>query len=555
MAKGQIALRRRTEKFVTGISIGTSVISLVMLLAGVFRIGISVDEPLHFDMLVRFGARFELSQDYTFGPIPWVAGHLVNVAFGFEAFGHPNESAEAYYGRHLSVAIFGVIGALGVSAIVWLKTRGILWPSIGFALMLSFPLWLGHSMFNPKDIPNAAGFVVFVLGILLLGERQGSRGRYLVGLALVWAGFFLSFGTRLSMAAPLALVWAVAIFVTISKTEGREDAKEALRPHAWAALGLAGLVVASFILLATLNPAFYLRGLEILIGSLQTAAEFPWEGSVLVAGAEIEVPPPWWFVPAFLLAQTPLAVMLPFVLSVIGAAKGVLTGSNSFRTLGLLASAKRVFSQMDVSLAVLLTQLLATPIFIAISGANIYDGVRHVLFILPALVVLAVFVARRVYGLLSLMTSAAFMGLMSFFLVSLTIQNVSLFPYNYSYYNELSALGGQIDENWETDYWHLSYRELEQEVPDNGGVICGFWPESPIDADVLPFPCRELKPFVTIPADADTLPGVHWLIMSQRYTVSDRSRVPDHCEEAGVLTRRLHFQDVMMSTLFKCELA
>jgi len=113
-----------------------------------------------------------------------------------------------------------------------------------------------------------------------------------------------------------------------------------------------------------------------------------------------------------------------------------------------------------IALVPLVLQGIVVPVGILLSGAVIYDGIRHLLFALPALIALAAGAlallerrppggARRriVLPLLAVVTVAASL-----------FDSARWAPYAYAYINPIAGHNTQ-SQSWELDYWGASARE------------------------------------------------------------------------------------------------
>lgn len=110
-----------------------------------------------------------------------------------------------------------------------------------------------------------------------------------------------------------------------------------------------------------------------------------------------------------------------------------------------------------VVLAVVFVIWLPLTAFVVLRP-NVYDGMRHFLFVLPPLTVLAgvaaADIARR-QRLVPRMISYPAMGLL---LLSAVPAMIRLHPYENVYYNFLAGPKRTLDTHYETDYWFSSYR-------------------------------------------------------------------------------------------------
>ena len=103
-------------------------------------------------------------------------------------------------------------------------------------------------------------------------------------------------------------------------------------------------------------------------------------------------------------------------------------------------------------------------LYVMIKRPNIYDGIRHFLFILPALALMASIGAAFLVQLFSArLRKLAYLGLAVAALFT-TRELVRLHPYQMTYFNILAGGLQRAWKNYETDYWTTSYKEAMEWV-------------------------------------------------------------------------------------------
>ncbi|HEU4523114.1 MAG TPA: hypothetical protein VFT12_13990, partial [Thermoanaerobaculia bacterium] len=108
--------------------------------------------------------------------------------------------------------------------------------------------------------------------------------------------------------------------------------------------------------------------------------------------------------------------------------------------------------------------LLFPIVLYVVRPPRVYDGIRHFLFVLPAMAIVAAAggaslrIARR---------PALVMILIVVSLVPAATAMMRIHPYQYAYYNELAGGLGGASGRYETDYWMTSYREAMLWVNDH----------------------------------------------------------------------------------------
>jgi hypothetical protein len=268
--------------------------------------------------------------------------------------------ANRYVVRHAVNATFGWIGVVfcgRLAARLFGPWSGVL----AMILLAASPRYFADSMNNPKDLPFAA-MTVMALYYISAVSRQ-------------WPYFSPSTAIKIAVALALALsirvgallylgyfgLLMVAIVVADRTMDWRRLANTAGR--------VLGVVVAMLLLGTVFWPwaggAPLVRPFQAFLG----AANYPWDGNILFNGYAYGADElPWYYAPWWLLISTP-----PVVLG------------------GVVLSTAFFSGREDALRRVALWVMVVFPLTATIlMHSTLYDGIRHLLFIYPVLVVLAV---------------------------------------------------------------------------------------------------------------------------------------------------------------------
>lgn len=349
---------------------------------------------------------------------------------------------------HLLSALFGLWSIWAT----WKMAAQIGGPLPGFlgaAFLALTPSFVGHSLFNPKDIPFAAGAALtFYASVCIVMERSFSwksalRAGFSVGVALAMrpGGLFL-------LVYPLAAALGNA---AIGLWERRHQplSARALLLEVWS-LGLKlalGLTLAWTIMVAAWPWALQ-RVLWNPVKAMRTAANYPWRSVTLFDGERIHsFELPWTYLPTWFGITAPELYLIA-----LGCA-GVC---------GYLLLRKRSLDVRKALAVALLTGGVVLPFLgVLIKRSIIYDAHRHFLFLYPALAALAGLATARVLEEVSLprllrgtvvAALAALAGLCMF-------DMHKLHPYEYVYFNRLFGGLPAAHGRFETDYWGAANRE------------------------------------------------------------------------------------------------
>jgi hypothetical protein len=568
--------RPRSENVVLAVAILVISVGLVQAGAGAVSVGITTDEPTHVSRTQGWIAdgwyvpTFFLvdgepganpgSTPYVYGPAFSASAHAVNVVLGNEPTDALADSKDAWAVRHLVAALIGVATAVAVGLAVWALTGSRRFALWGAAALLAIPIWLGMSFFNVKDIPAAAGYTFFTVGLLLaLGRTPASPASLKRGAAvaaLIAVGIFIGAGTRLALWAPLAaslLTFGVLALVRARFGAARRD-PVGLGAVAIGLFAGIGAVVISY-------PSAFSQPLELLSHSLSDSADFPWTGFTLTAGRLLTENPPWWYLPVWGFASSPV---LLFSLAIAGGGAAIWSMApaavnGGSRWLSILAR------RPELPIILVLQQALLLSLGSVVIGANVYTGLRQHLYILPAIAILAAVGAWRLWehstrtrgngSRVKWRRRAAAVGLSAALIIPMAEQSL-LFPYNYTYINPIAGIGG-VNDRWETDYWWASSREGLARVPAEVLPNCSFKAARQDDPNSRPtlFPCvgPVFAPYTGArtpdPTAAEPGAGGAWVISRKRAG----NPVPEACRSEDSVTRWLRGENVVMSHVLRCN--
>ena len=346
--------------------------------------------------------------------------------------------------RHFCTALTALLALAGVMKLGRMFSNPMIavWSAISLIML---PRFYGHAFINSKDIPFAAFFVWAMVAMSLLFSRKESIAALTaftgltIGLALsvrvggfllfcfLGAGAFFYFVThvtpskcrqmfsanRLNLLIVAASIISIAWFVMI-----------AFWP--WAHGGIISNPIAAF----TMATNFHIAYPVLFGGKLLMSNQLPWD-----------------YLPRYLLITTPPTLLF---FSVIGLVR-------------CIALIRRKAPETDGLLCFWIVLWFFFPIFFVIaSKPNIYDGIRHFLFILPALAIMSGIgiswipdlfpKPARVY-----VQSAAFI-----LLILPAMDLIDLHPYQMTYFNAFAGGLENAGKKYETDYWTTSYKEAIQ---------------------------------------------------------------------------------------------
>ncbi len=418
--------------------------AIIFALAGAFllpQVGISFDEPLHREQGIR------LLRYYASGGADLGFEQLINLRFYgglFDLAGALLERALGttpwHVGRHALTLGCGALGvALAAAIAARLGGRRAGWTAGVF--LAATPGWFGHSLFNPKDVPFALGYLAGLYALVRLVQELPAPP------LASWLRFGLGTGLAVAIrASGIALVAIAALVVALHLGRRRRTgvAHSELRASARQLLfgGLLSLGTA-LVFGALFTPYLHRRPLAHLVEILAMQQRFSGPNRVLFAGEEVRPA-----LVAHLYLPTWLGITLPAATLV-----GLL--------LALLALARRSRAEpvSEAARAVALAALVPLA-WIVVRGVPLYDGSRHVLFAIAPLTILAalgwVASCQPWFESRPRRTALAVALVLCLFEPLAWIARAR--SYAYTYFNPLAGGLARASHRFDSDYWNLSGR-------------------------------------------------------------------------------------------------
>ena len=325
---------------------------------------------------------------------------------------------------------------------------------ISAALVGATPAFFGHAFINPKDSVFASGFLwALYLILVCFGDTRRRSYRFTIGLGIL-LGLVVSIrftGAYLLLLIPVVAFVQPSLWLHESKLSISLP-KRLLQQAALEWRRLAILILVFVIAYALLMPAILTDfRLAAFAEAIRKFEHFPWPWTVLYFGKEIPASQlPWHYVYGYMLVQLP--VYYHFFLLVI------LTVFIAWPRRVFLQNLRELCcSDLRARTVMLLAAALMIPlIWILLVHPVLYDGFRHILFVVPLISMLLYFgFVAALKGLVAgvrwpliLLATAGWMEAL------LAMQ--SLHPYEYVYYNPLV----KPMDVFELEYFGTSFREL-----------------------------------------------------------------------------------------------
>lgn len=302
------------------------------------------------------------------------------------------------------------------------------WAAFGTALLFaSQPLIWGHSFINPKDIPFMTFFLISVyLGFQMMDASPGSKWKWLIPAGIIF-GLTISMRVIGPFAGLLVLLYALfkaprKIITTV--------------PYYFLIAGVVTYLTWPYLWKAPITNFFE---------SLSIMSRFPYAGQVLFMGISYPANQlPRRYFPTLLgLQLTEPALMLIAIGFVV--------------SLWLFIKSKN-----REPILLFVGWFLVPASWVVLSRSALYDNARQLLFLWPALFILAG------VGIDWLMNIIKLPALKALFLIIMALPGIyacaQLHPYEYIYYNSLIGGTRGAYRKFELDYWATSFQESMQSI-------------------------------------------------------------------------------------------
>ena len=352
------------------------------------------------------------------------------------------------------------IGITGILGVVAIALCGFELGGWWFAFLAALSLWLYPRYFgaifnNPKDVPFTMASTFLLWSILLLMRQWAIPNKTLRNSLLV--GFFLALAVAIRVNGILwygilVLLLAGWWLVHFRETKRARKLFQKIEEHFNA---FALIIIVSSLGIMLMWPYVFIDPLADLYRSVKIIAKYPWNGSVLYQGQiQLATNLPRSYAPVWLVIGSPPALIL---LSLLG-----------FAFLCAWCARKKV---LDPKMTVV-TLAFGLPLAsIVLLHSELYNALRQFLFLVPPMILLAIYGLTRLFALLWQRKNK----LLFVLLIILTCVNflwtavdmLNIHPYEYIYFSPLVGGTQGAYGQYEMDYWNSCYRPASEWLSQN----------------------------------------------------------------------------------------
>ena len=421
------------------------------------------------------------------------------------------------------------------------------WP-LAVLSFLTFPVLVGHSVFNARDIFTMTGYTAFTFALIYFSSNSQSPRFLQVGMASFLTAVVAS--QKIVLLAPLALTYLTSVILQALAGRPYSICRKLFQWNVIMQVFVYFALTISFLYILTPaawhNPIEFTNSSFSLFSKFDQGGDCSWllgqefcllENSFLVA--------PYIF--SWIFAHLPLHLVFGLIILFVFSVRQVTSNNLRIDLHWIHANSHYLY---------LLAQALLIPALAVARGSNLYDSDRHLLFVYPPIIVMSSLALMRSISGLSFRRAKLANTALSLYIAILSINLLLLSPYQYVYTNEFVRPFVR-HYNTSLDYWAVSSREIIQNA-----ILHGWIP---------------LMPDIMIPPGEITLepPPLGYALRSLGGTTSTdgnsghlflQFRNPPHfkkqpsldpqksCREAQVVERQqLFFRPLMLSRLLLCK--
>jgi hypothetical protein len=370
------------------------------------------------------------------------------VLHGLQELFHITYARHLFMFRHAAGFVVFWIGMIALYAIALRHFRSRSWALLAALIYFVSPRQFGHAFINTRDIPAMVFFTIKMFTLMIFLDRKTTRSAVLHGLA---SGMVLALRVG-GLFVPIY----TAIFMALEILRGYiDDGRVAWKRYVHLMIVYTACFAASTIALWPLlweKPLYnFLIAMDNMMSKQQAPGGFYFGQQITGV--------PWHWVPVHFVTKTPLLYVILFL---VGAA--VLLRAVFREPKSVLRYQRNVL--------LFLTWFVIPIAIVVIMNATLFDEWRHLYFIYPATILLAVHGLRSLWmrcgriirSNLRMLSQGLTIIIPAIWMSGTALWMVQNHPLQYVYYSIPSRY---VEYNFELDYWGLSYRQGFEWILEN----------------------------------------------------------------------------------------
>ena len=417
-----------------------------------------------------------------------------------------------------------LVGLAGVAALLPLgRLAAGRWAGlVAIALCLMTGYFYGSLFFTPIDVPFAAVMTWATLAIVVMTRKVLPSWR-----ASIAAGVLSGLAIATRTGGIITHAYLLAALLLCAAEAFAKERRLALRYLIELGARYGAVVVIAWITAVALwpwleigNPFTQFKTALVHFATIPVSFEFPHWGEQILTSAL-----PASYVPAQLFFRLPEAFLLLLAIACIYAvAAAARLGRDAVAVEhgGRLRAAVLTIARERAMLTVCAAVILPLA-FLVLQRATIYDGIRHVLFVIPMLAVVAGLGWRALLPLVARapVVAAVIAGA---YIGNVAATLATLHPLEYVAMNALAGGTRGAYDKFELDYWSAAATEALRRLERRLDYDASLWPAETAPRILICIGAREdrVQPLLRRPWIVETDPDkADFIIATQRWRCAD----------------------------------
>ena len=348
---------------------------------------------------------------------------------------------DIYMTRHIVSHLFFLLGAFYFYKLIFVIYQNKILATLGFLMLVLHPTIYGHSFFNSKDVPFLSMLIICFYQFVIAFKHK----KY---MSFIWLALFTSFLINIRIMGILFMSFTL-FFLALDLLIYIKEKKE-LKKHL---LFIVLYFIASIIFVVIAYPLLWHNPVQNITWVIKNLSQYPWALTNLFKGEFIPATTIGWdYIPTWFCINTPIIYLI------LGFAGIILFVFNALKTLK-----KFDLKNLDKTNLLFLLSFFAPVIVVIVLKSVLYDTWRHLFYIYPAFILLAIYFLNYCFSIKFNKIAIAITGLS---LASVSYFIIANFPFHHVYFNQFVSLHGDdfIRKNYEMDYWGVSYNKALESV-------------------------------------------------------------------------------------------
>ncbi len=353
----------------------------------------------------------------------------------FEKMMNLTDSRDIYMMRHIVTNILFLTSALAAYVLIVRLFKNRFLASIGFLMLVLAPRLYAHSFFNSKDIPFMCMITITLMYLQIAFEKNKTKLFLIAGLMAGYATSIRIMGVLLVLIVLFFLVMDL-ISILIRK----EKAKTPL-------LNILLFFVGFCVTLYLGWPYLWPHPIQYFFESFGALAHFMWKGSVLLNGDYVPgTKLPWTYFPQWFLISNPEIWLITGFAGIVWLVIDVIRNPLQFFR-----------NTNDRQFLIYLGSFFGPILAVILMHSVIYDDWRHLYFVYPPFVLMAVYFINK---MLQTRFKMIVQGICILEVALTSLFMYSNHPHNQVYFNYFVSHDKEyLRKNYELEYWGCTYKQ------------------------------------------------------------------------------------------------